>query len=78
MAGFKAKADEISRLVPLGYFPDFTRRLISEPIFQGGWHLWFSARVEKVEKVLLETDKKAKPWELGRGQGVKEVNCEDF
>ena len=33
MGGFKAKPDEI---LLAGYLPDFTQRLISEPIVQGG------------------------------------------
>ena len=67
MGRFKAKPDEI--LLP-GYLPDFTPRLISEPIVQRRRHLWGG----KGEKVLLKSGKKPKPWV----RRVKEPDSEDF
>ena len=68
MGRFKAKPDEI---LLLGYLPDFTRRLFSEPIVQQ-WRrqVWGS----KVEKLLLKSGKKPKPWV----RRVKEPDSEDF
>ena len=64
MGRFKAKPDEI---LLLGYLPDFTRRLFSEPIVQQ-WRrqVWGS----KVEKLLLKSGKKPKPWREGGSRSL--------